>query len=563
MNKKHLLATLMLASALTLTACSSGSESDTTDPTTPLAVYDVEAANYQDVGNGLNASSADSVAVAKEEGVFTFDEKKHSFTNKSAGYRVTVPDDMTVVDMADATYRSTLASDNTRLNIYTQTLTDDVSTDTYLGYSNRFLENTGDFTKTLDKTETINERTVHLLAWNRTPVSGVEQDRNHYGIVDIVDGKNVYCFQMSSTKAISEDTLRAIAESFDTIDPLLDHEAKDYPRFANVRDNLTDETKELYNTYFADDADLTWGVFAPLVGPDSADDLVAMEDTFDYHFKFALYYTGIQDTYTENTIYDTLTHLWENDTVAELTLQTVNYDAASNRNAVYDILNGEYDDFIRSYAADIARFGHPVLFRPFNEMNGDWCNYSAYWACRDADTYVELYRYIYNIFEEEGANKNTLWIWNPNEKSFPNFAWNYADNYYPGDEYVDIVGITGYNTGSYYEGETWRSFSDIYEPILAQIEPQYQQPLMITEFSCATVGGDKAAWVEDMFASLDNHPRIKVAIWWDGADKDPATDQIARDYYMDNNPDVVNVFREHFAQEKQQAAEKAEQEKDN
>ena len=33
-------------------------------------------------------------------------------------------------------------------------------------------------------------------------------------------------------------------------------------------------------------------------------------------------------------------------------------------------------------------------------------------------------------------------------------------DYYPGDEYVDIYGITGYNTGTYYEGESWRSFDE-------------------------------------------------------------------------------------------------------
>ena len=34
-----------------------------------------------------------------------------------------------------------------------------------------------------------------------------------------------------------------------------------------------------------------------------------------------------------------------------------------------------------------------VLFRPFNEMNGDWCNYCAYHTSRDPQIYVELYRF--------------------------------------------------------------------------------------------------------------------------------------------------------------------------
>lgn len=66
--------------------------------------------------------------------------------------------------------------------------------------------------------------------------------------------------------------------------------------------------------------------------------------------------------------------------------------------------------------------------------------------------------------KKKAPTKTPIWVWNPNEKSFPNFCWNYADNYYPGDEYVDIVGLTGYNTGDYYDGEIWRRFDEIYDP---------------------------------------------------------------------------------------------------
>lgn len=545
MKRSLALAALTLFAASCLSGCGSTSDTINTE-TTPVAVYDTLTTASQSSANGLNANSADTVATAEANDVFTF--AAGTFTNNAGGYSITVPDGLQVVDMGDATYRSTLASDSTRLEIFTQTLGDDVDAATYLGYSNRFLENTWDFTKTYDQSidDTLGGRTTHYLTWERRALTRVDGDRNYYGLVDIVEGKNVYSFLLTSQEPVSTDSLRDLAASFQSFTPTV--EAKEYPRQPRQRTDLTAETQDFYQRIFGDDADLTWGLFEPSVSGQSIRGLLDVQKELSHRFDIVLCYSNIYEDYTENNIYNTLSRLWENGSVVELTLQTQLYDPLSQNNMVYDVLDGKYDDFLHAYAADVARFGHPVLFRPFNEMNGDWCNYSAYWTARDCSTYVELYRYIYSIFEEEVANKNTLWVWNPNEKSFPAFAWNNADNYYPGDEYVDIVGLTGYNTGDYYDGETWRSFNEIYDSIYAQMAPQYEQPLMITEFACSSYGGDKAAWVEDMFEQLEHYPRIKAAVWWDSADKD--TDgNIARAYYIDNDKGALKVFKEHLAQD--------------
>ena len=545
MKRSLTLAALALFAASCLSGCGSTSDTINTEAT-PVAVYDTLTTASQSLANGLNANSADTVATAEANDVFTF--AAGTFTNNAGGYSISVPDGLQVVDMGDATYRSTLASDSTRLEIFTQTLSDDVDAATYLGYSNRFLENTWDFTKTYDQSidDTLDGRTTHYLTWERRALTRVDGDRNYYGLVDIVEGKNVYSFLLTSQEPVSTDSLRDLAASFQRFTPTV--AAKEYPRQPRQRTDLTAETQDFYQRIFGDDADLTWGLFEPSVSGQSIRGLLDVQKELSHRFDIVLCYSNIYEDYTENNIYNTLSRLWENGSVVELTLQTQLYDPLSQNNTVYDVLDGKYDDFLHAYAADVARFGHPVLFRPFNEMNGDWCNYSAYWTARDCSTYVELYRYIYSIFEEEGANKNTLWVWNPNEKSFPAFAWNNADNYYPGDEYVDIVGLTGYNTGDYYDGETWRSFNEIYDPIYAQMAPQYEQPLMITEFACSSYGGDKAAWVEDMFEQLEHYPRIKAAVWWDSADKD--TDgNIARAYYIDNDKGALKVFKKHLAQD--------------
>ena len=185
MKRSLALAALTLFAASCLSGCGSTSDTINTEAT-PVAVYDTLTTASQSSANGLNANSADTVATAEANDVFTF--AAGTFTNNAGGYSITVPDGLQVVDMGDATYRSTLASDSTRLEIFTQTLGDDVDAATYLGYSNRFLENTWDFTKTYDQSidDTLDGRTTHYLTWERRALTHVDGDRNYYGLVDIV-----------------------------------------------------------------------------------------------------------------------------------------------------------------------------------------------------------------------------------------------------------------------------------------------------------------------------------------------------------------------------------------
>jgi len=212
---------------------------------------------------------------------------------------------------------------------------------------------------------------------------------------------------------------------------------------------------------------------------------------------------------------------------------------------VYDVLDGAYDAFLRNYAQTVAEFGEPVLFRLGNEMNGDWCVYSAYHTSKDTDIFKAFYRCVYRFFREAGAD-NVIWVWNPNGKSFPDFKWNHELCYYPGDEYVDVVGMTSYNTGTYYEGEAWTEFAQMYNPLYERYASLYEKPLMITEFSSSSVGGSKEAWVADMFRDIVKYDRIKVAIWWDGCDWD-AQGNIARPYFIDETEELVRIFRENLA----------------
>ena len=175
-------------------------------------------------------------------------------------------------------------------------------------------------------------------------------------------------------------------------------------------------------------------------------------------------------------------------------------------------------------------------------MNGDWCWYSAFYTARDASLYRSVWRYLHRYFADQGVT-NLIWVWNPHDIALPAFAWNHHLMYYPGDDVVDVVGLTGYNTGTYFPGEKWRTFQEIYDPLYAEYSALYNKPFMITEFAANSVGGDKPAWIRQMFQDTQRYPNIKVAVWWNGVDYD-VNDQPGRVYLIDQTPEVVAAMRE-------------------
>lgn len=94
-------------------------------------------------------------------------------------------------------------------------------------------------------------------------------------------------------------------------------------------------------------------------------------------------------------------------------------------------------DLIASYLKLLKQRRVPVLWRPLHEAGGMW-----FWWGRDPEACKELWRVMYCRFQEAGLD-NLIWVWTHGA------AWNkpYSDGYrwYPGDEYVDIVGIDVYN----------------------------------------------------------------------------------------------------------------------
>jgi beta-mannanase len=194
------------------------------------------------------------------------------------------------------------------------------------------------------------------------------------------------------------------------------------------------------------------------------------------------------------------------------------------------ILEGEYDKYIRQFARDAAEFKRPLLLRWGHEMNGDWYAWSGkrnggpatdqFGDSQKADgpeRFVAAYRYLHKLFDEEKAT-NVLWVWCPNVAMTGPLGepWNAIANYYPGDEYVDWLCMDGYNWGTSQNWSHWQTFDSVYQPTYRQLQAlNASKPMMIGEFASSEKGGDKAAWIADMFKRIPSaYPQIRMVFWF-------------------------------------------------
>ena len=84
--------------------------------------------------------------------------------------------------------------------------------------------------------------------------------------------------------------------------------------------------------------------------------------------------------------------------------------------------------------------GVVVIWRPFHEMNGAW----FWWHQNPVDVFVSAWKYMHDYFTKTKKLTNLIWAYSPNEQ-WDQWAASVA-KYYPGSEYVDIVGIDYYRS---------------------------------------------------------------------------------------------------------------------
>ncbi len=481
----------------------------------------------------VNAAFADEVHNSTE--LTRYSETYNKYTNNFYGYEIVLLNSLKLNEDI-VSVKSRFESEDLVVDVLYDNFYNDLNNrTTYLSYGNKGILNNPAFSITREYDYNFNGLNGHIVLYERDKIEGAAPDRNYYAMITFTRTyKELITVFMKSSEPIY---IEKIMPSFKLINKTETPKADAV--FEPVSKAFDEQTKLFYDKYFGNNEKLDFGIFEPTY-PHYDSKLKQLEDTFNYEFPVVLLYNSFQLPYKT----ELMNKAKADGKVVEYGLYTTDIIDGTEKDITLEILEGKYDDYLDKLAESFNEYDYPVLFRLNNEMNGEWVWYSAHKVGKDTDLFIECWRYIYDKFKEHGVD-NLIFVWNPNEKSFPNFAYNHYLNYYPGNEYVDVVGLTSYNTGNYYQGETWRSFSEAYDHFYYDYVKHFKHPMMITEFSGASQGGNKSQWFDDMFNRISSYDRIKLAVLWNGQDYDMSKPEktVSRNYRLDLEPDVIESVK--------------------
>lgn len=182
-----------------------------------------------------------------------------------------------------------------------------------------------------------------------------------------------------------------------------------------------------------------------------------------------------------------------------------------------NIISGKHDAYIRTWAKAAKAHGGPVIVRMFHEMNGSWFPWGIEKRFdNSAATFNKAWRHVVTIFRQVGA-RNVKFLWSPYNADKGAYR-----PFYPGNAWVDFVGATSLNWGTW-GGRKWRSLPDILKRPLAVVrnltrtgsDPQ-GKPVILAEVGSNHEGGDKAAWITQGYKqAYKKFPSIRAMVYLD------------------------------------------------
>lgn len=199
---------------------------------------------------------------------------------------------------------------------------------------------------------------------------------------------------------------------------------------------------------------------------------------------------------------------WNAGMLPIVTFEPIVENSPNGQPLLRDITNGEWDAFFVEWATAAKANGKPIGLRFAQEMNGNWYSWSDGRFGNANGDFVKAWRHIHGIFQDVGAD-NVLWIWSINR--IDNLPDKTIDRVYPGDKYVDWVGVSGY----YRTEDTPPTFEATFGRTLAELKKVApSKPVMLTEVGAGTSEANRLAWIESFFQGLLAHQEIIGFTWF-------------------------------------------------
>lgn len=190
-----------------------------------------------------------------------------------------------------------------------------------------------------------------------------------------------------------------------------------------------------------------------------------------------------------------------------------------------DINAGNIDSQIRDYARAFKTWRDQGLVKgqnrraflaPFPEMDGDWVSYHGTPA-----EFLAAFSRIQSLFNQEGASPAIRWVFAPNgwsPRGEPKF-----EEYYPGDNAVEVIGFSGYNSG-YCPTAVWKSWTEpikVYEPYIQRIRALTPtKPIFVAQTATTAYNRtgfsiqSKNQWLIDAYNYLASEKGVSAIIYF-------------------------------------------------
>ncbi len=248
-----------------------------------------------------------------------------------------------------------------------------------------------------------------------------------------------------------------------------------------------------------------FGFFSSKLWEDYEDNLKAEIDVFGAAPGYILWYTQLGEDFPINVA--------EHNrdlgiaTVINHDLKSDGYTPERNAQLLKEIAHGKWDGYFREFARKARDLNVDVYYRFGYEMNGNWFPWSE-----QPRNYIDAWRHAWKIFKKEKAH-NVKWVFSPSvvwgQKNFKKDIL----PYYPGEQYVNIVALDGYNFGDNHDKyHSWESFYQVYAGSIAGLM-SFNKPMWIAEIGCPS-DPRRQKWLRDFLEFFDNNSCFEVFFWF-------------------------------------------------
>jgi cellulose synthase (UDP-forming) len=174
-----------------------------------------------------------------------------------------------------------------------------------------------------------------------------------------------------------------------------------------------------------------------------------------------------------------------------------------------EIVGGQYDQEINGVCGAIGSGKRQTWIRWGQEMEESTERYP--WARNDAEGYTRAFRYF--VEKCRALAPNAVFMWSPKGE-------NALDLYYPGNDVVDLVGMSVYGMESWeiaYYGNPRSAIENVLEKY--QRVAKYKKPVVIAEFG---IDGDETyihTWVVELLGKMWAFPLVRAIVYFN--DREP------------------------------------------